>query len=204
MKLLLEPKDTSEVIRIEQSGLLSSLKGILMNHENFQVPEYWPEQIETFLSSAPRLPVIGLIPKNCRDSQDMVEMGNIYASIPRNKFPAITLPPSPQGLNACQELTRQKFVVCIGPCETATQAILAANSNATFIGLFNHNKYKELSYNSLELIQEIRETFKNQPTLNSQILVTSIRKVDLFDMAVSFGADAVSVSSDLLLSIYST
>ena len=203
MKLLLEPKDTSEVIRIKQIGLLSSLKGILMNYENFQIPEFWPEQIESFLSSAPDLPVIGLIPKNCRGSQDMVEMGNIYASIPRNKFPSITLPPSPQGLNACQELTQRKFVVCVGPCETVTQAILAANSNATFIGLFNYSKYKELSYNSLELIQEIRETFKNQPALKSQILVTSIRKVDLFKLAVSYGADAVSVPSDLLLSINS-
>ena len=203
MKLLLEPKVTSELSYLNQKGISSSLNGIFMNYENFQVPGFWPEQIETFLSLAPGLPVIGLIPANCRDVKDMVEMGNIIASIPGNKYPAVTLPPTWQGLNACQELTHRKFVVCVGPCVTASQAILAAKSNATFVGLFNFKNYKELSYDSIELIQEIKETFKYQPTLKSQILVTSIRNVNLFKIAVSYGADAISVSSDLLLSIES-
>lgn len=200
MKILIEPTNSTELTELAQIGSLHSLNGVFMNYSNYPSPGNWSKDIEYTLRTAPFLPVIGLVPTTSFfDSTNMVATGTMYSKIPGNKFPAISVPPTWQGLNACKFLRKEKFLVTVGPCETVLQALLAANANATFVGLFNYVQYRETSLVRLKIIQEIREAFDKFPSLNTQILVTSVRSYEQLNTAISYGADAVCLSRDLLL-----
>lgn len=206
MKIFVNPKVgeltiPSETFALHNFGSLSCVDGIFMSYENSGVYPLWKKFIEDTCKQIPNRPIFGLIPTNCYHTDEIINVGRELAEIKGNFYPSVSLPLTWQGLNACNKLISEGIDVCIGPCETVSQAVLAARANATYIGLFNYEKYNPNNTENMNLIREIREGFKNYPELNSQILATSIKDNELLNLAFSYGADAVSISCDLWSSL---
>ena len=202
IKLFINPNidEISKLTQLSQSNLLKSVEGVMMSYKNSDVFPRWVGFIEEICRILPNLPVISITPTNSIKVEHMIEWAERIAKIPGNNKPGITLPPTKEGFLACKKLTSEGKIVCIGPCENVFQARAAVKENATYIGLFNYVEDYLVNIESLELIREIKGFFEIGSDLKSQILATSISDIDHVRMASSFGADAVSVSIDVLLS----
>ena len=203
MKVFIEPSKKAEYARLVHYGSLNLIDGFLMSYSSFEVPSFWHEDIDKIRRVFPSGLIIGLVPTNCQSVQEITEFAEGILGLTRNKNSGILLPPTWQGLNACKALAKKGKTVCVGPCETVFQAILAAKANASYVSLFNFIKNQNITSDSMKLIQEIKEHLENYPSLNPQIIATSISNLEQVNLASSFGADGISVSEDFFPTIIS-
>ncbi|NND86440.1 MAG: fructose-6-phosphate aldolase [Nitrosopumilus sp.] len=109
----------------------------------------------------------------------------------------VKVPMTPDGLKACKSLSSEGIPVNVTLIFSPNQALLAAKSGARYVSPFI-GRLDDIGQNGINLIQEIKEIFKNYPHLKTQILVASVRHPIHVVDAAKIGADVVTLPPAVL------
>jgi len=104
----------------------------------------------------------------------------------------IKIPINQEGLKAVRILSTEGIQTNVTLLFSASQAILAAKAGATYICPFI-GRLDDISFNGLELIQEIREIYDNYDEIETRIIVASVRNpIHVIEVA-RMGAEIVTI-----------
>ena len=109
------------------------------------------------------------------DTAGMIEEGLKLSKISKNIV--VKLPLTIDGLKACVALSKKKVATNVTLCFSASQALIAAKSGATYISPFI-GRLDDIGENGLDLIQDIKSIYDNYKNLNTKILVASVRTLE--------------------------
>ena len=123
------------------------------------------------------------------DEDGMVKEGIAFSKIAKNIV--VKVPMTPNGMIACQRLTKKEIKVNVTLCFTANQALLAAKSGAFFISPFV-GRLDDIGEIGMDLIKEIKQIYTNYK-FTTQILVASVRNTAHVLEAAKIGADVATV-----------
>jgi len=110
----------------------------------------------------------------------------------------IKVPLTWEGLKACRTLSRDGVGVNVTLCFSAAQAILAAKAGASYVSPFV-GRLDDIGHDGMALIAEIRQIYDNYAgSLNTEILVASIRHPMHVVEAAKIGAEVVTMPPKIL------
>jgi transaldolase len=132
------------------------------------------------------------------DAETMLAEGRKLAEIAPNV--TVKVPLTWDGLKACRALTNAGTQVNVTLCFSANQALLAAKAGATFVSPFV-GRLDDIAIDGLDLIEEIREIYDNYDSLETEILVASVRGPLHVKDAARLGADVATVPPAVLRSL---
>ncbi len=104
----------------------------------------------------------------------------------------IKIPINQEGLKAVRMLSNEGIQTNVTLLFSASQAILAAKAGATYICPFI-GRLDDISFNGLELIQQIREIYDNYNEIETRIIVASVRNPIHVIEAARMGAEIVTI-----------
>jgi len=104
----------------------------------------------------------------------------------------IKIPITPEGLKTVKILSSEKIHTNVTLLFSASQAILAAKAGATYVCPVL-GRLDDISFNGLELIQQIKEIYSNYPNIETQIIVASVRNPIHVIEAAMLGAEIVTI-----------
>ena len=105
---------------------------------------------------------------------------------------AIKIPINHEGLKMVRALSSEGIMTTVTLIFSASQAILAAKAGATFVCPFL-GRLDDIGFNGLELIRQIREIYNNYPSIETQIIVASVRNPIHVIEAGMLGAEIVTI-----------
>ena len=129
------------------------------------------------------------------ETEGMVEEGVRLAGIHENVV--IKVPLIPTGLAATKAFAAKGIKTNVTLCFSATQALLAAKAGATMVSPFI-GRLDDLGERGMALIEDIVRTFRNYPTLKTEVLVASIRNTDHVRQAALLGADISTIPPKIM------
>jgi transaldolase len=104
----------------------------------------------------------------------------------------IKIPVNHEGLKAVKALSSEGILTNVTLIFSASQAILAAKAGATYVCPFL-GRLDDISFNSLELIRQIRGIYDNYEEIKTQIIVASVRNPIHVIEAGLLGAEIVTI-----------
>jgi len=104
----------------------------------------------------------------------------------------IKIPINHEGLKTVRALSSEGIMTTVTLIFSASQAILAAKAGATFACPFL-GRLDDIGFNGLELIRQIREIYNNYPSIETQIIVASVRNPIHVIEAGMLGAEIVTI-----------
>lgn len=132
------------------------------------------------------------------DYEGMLKEAKPLSAIHKNI--TIKVPLTVDGLKACQTLSKDGVKVNVTLCFSASQALLAAKSNATFISPFI-GRLDDISEDGMQLIEDIRTIYDNY-NFTTQILAASIRHPMHVVTAAKAGADVGTMPYSIFKMLY--
>lgn len=129
------------------------------------------------------------------DYDNMVTEGRKLADVADNI--AVKVPLIRDGLKACRTLTQAGTKVNVTLCFSAAQALLAAKAGASFISPFV-GRLDDIGSEGMDLISDIIEIYANYDTIDTEVLVASIRHPMHVIEAARMGADVCTVPPAVL------
>ncbi len=129
------------------------------------------------------------------ETEGMVAEGTRLAGIHENVV--IKVPLIPTGLAATKALSAKGIQTNVTLCFSATQALLAAKAGATMVSPFI-GRLDDLGERGMALIEDIVRTFRNYPTLKTEVLVASVRNADHARQAALIGADISTIPPKIM------
>lgn len=111
----------------------------------------------------------------------------------------IKIPLTTDGLRAAQQLAKEGVKTNVTLCFSATQALVAMKSNATYLSPFL-GRYAANGGDAAALLGEIVH-LKNTHGFNTHILAASIRDANFALLAAHCGADCATMGLPVLLSL---
>jgi transaldolase len=123
------------------------------------------------------------------ESTQMIEQAKKYAGIAENVV--IKVPINLEGLKVVKSLSDLNIKTNVTLIFSASQALLAAKAGATYVSPFV-GRIDDISGNGMALVEEIIQIFDNY-TLNTEIIVASIRHPLHFVQSALMGADIATV-----------
>ena len=130
------------------------------------------------------------------DKNEMISQGIELSKIANNIV--IKVPLTEHGLIACRALSKKSIKVNLTLCFSSSQALLAAKMGASFISPFI-GRLDDISNEGLNLIEEIINIYSNYPnTLNTEILVASIRSPLQVSQVAQMGADVATIPPKII------
>lgn len=130
------------------------------------------------------------------DAAAMIAEGLELAAISGNI--AVKVPLTWDGLQACKVLRANGTMVNVTLCFAAAQAILAAKAGANFISPFI-GRLDDISQDGMQLIRDIVQIYRQYPhTINTNVLVASIRHPLHVVEAAKIGADVSTLPPTVL------
>jgi transaldolase len=134
------------------------------------------------------------------DHKTMLAEGRKLAQIARNI--AVKVPLTPDGLKTCRALAQDGRMVNVTLCFSPGQAILAAKAGAAFISPFI-GRLDDISQDGMGLIEDIVQIYSNYESINTEVLVASVRHPMHVVEAAKLGADVVTMPPNVLRQLYS-
>lgn len=131
------------------------------------------------------------------DSEGMIVEGRKIAAIHKNMI--VKIPMTEEGLKAVKVLSKEGIKTNVTLIFSATQALLAANSGATYVSPFL-GRIDDISMNGMALIQDIAEIFSIHG-IESKIIAASVRTPIHVIEAAKAGADIATVPYDLVMNM---
>ena len=125
----------------------------------------------------------------------MIAEAQVLKKIAKNV--TIKVPLTWDGLKACRTLRDEDVLVNVTLCFSASQALLAAKAGATFISPFV-GRLDDIGLDGMDLISYIFTIYSNYPSLNTEVLVASIRSPKHVIEAAKMGADIVTLPPNVL------
>ena len=130
------------------------------------------------------------------EAEGMISEGLELAKIAKNV--TIKVPLTWDGLQACRTLRAKNIMVNITLCFSPAQAILAAKAGANFISPFI-GRLDDIAQDGMQLIQDIVSIYRQFPsTIQTEILVASVRSPLHVVEAAKIGADIVTLPPKVL------
>jgi transaldolase len=109
----------------------------------------------------------------------------------------IKVPFSEVGLRVATRLRAKSFTVNLTSVMTVSQAYVAAQTGAQYVSLF-FGRIADQGFDATETIRDARQLLTNEPALQTQIIVGSIRQPRDVMSALHAGAHIVTASPDIL------
>ena len=190
MKIFLDTANLESIKKFNDMGLLDGIttNPSLMSKEGGN-PKDAMEEITKIIKGDVSLEVIST------KYSGMMEEGKRLRQYGDNVV--VKVPMTPDGLKACKSLSSEGIPVNVTLIFSANQALLAAKSGAKYVSPFI-GRLDDIGQDGMQLIQDIKDIFKNYPELKTQILVASIRHpVHVVD-AAKIGADVVTLPPAVL------
>ncbi len=195
MKFFVDTADINEIKDLADTGLLD---GVTTN----------PSLVAA--SGAPNF--IALIEQICAvvdgpvsaevaatDYETMLKEGQKLAKIAKNV--AVKLPLTPDGLKVCKKLSDAGTMTNVTLCFSAAQALLAAKAGATFISPFV-GRLDDIGHDGMQLIADIVQIYSMYPTIETEVLVASVRHpMHLID-AAKMGAHVATIPPKVIRQLY--
>jgi transaldolase len=124
------------------------------------------------------------------DAETMVKEGLRLCEISRNV--TVKLPLTWDGLKACKILTGDGRMVNMTLCFSPIQAMLAAKAGASFVSPFI-GRLDDIGQDGMQLIADISNIYAQYPTVQTEILVASIRNPNHLLQSLQLGADVATL-----------
>ena len=187
--------DTANVEEIREAATLGILDGVTTNPSLVAKEGRDFHQVLREIVSIVNGPISAEVTATDRDG--MVEQGRELAGIHPNIV--VKVPLIKEGLQACKQLRSEGIGVNVTLCFSASQALLAAKADATFISPFI-GRLDDISHEGMDLIRQIRLIYDNYG-FQTQILAASIRHpLHVVDAALA-GADVATIPYKTLLQL---
>ena len=110
---------------------------------------------------------------------------------------AVKVPLTWDGLKACRSLSQDGTQVNVTLCFSANQALLAAKAGASFISPFV-GRLDDIGHDGMQLIAEILEIYGNYDSIQTEVLVASIRSPMHVLHAARLGADVCTIPPNVI------
>lgn len=189
MKLFI---DTADVSEIREAASLGVLDGVTTNPSLVAKAGGDFKQVLREIVSIVNGPISAEVTATDRDA--MLDQARELARIHPNI--TIKVPMTKAGLQACKTLRSEGTDVNVTLCFSASQALLAAKVDATFVSPFI-GRLDDVSADGIELIRQIRVIYDNYG-FETQILAASIRHPMHVVEAAMAGADVATVPFSVL------
>lgn len=191
MKIFLDTANLESIKKFNDMGLLDGIttNPSLMSKEGGN-PKDAMEEITKIIKGDVSLEVVST------DYSGMIEEGKRLREYGDNVV--VKVPMTPDGLKACKTLSSQGIPVNVTLIFSANQALLAAKSGAKYVSPFI-GRLDDVGQDGMILISDIKKIFKNyEDSIDTQILVASVRHpVHVVD-AAKIGADVVTLPPAVL------
>lgn len=184
MKLFLDTANLDEIIEINRWGVLDGVttNPTLAGKEGRDFPALIAaicDEVDGDVSAE----VVAT------DTAGMLDEAKALAAIADNVV--IKLPLTPDGLAACSRLTTDGIKTNVTLCFSATQAILAARSGATYVSPFA-GRLDDIANDGIALISEISDIFRIQGYA-TEVLAASLRSPQHVAQAAAVGANVATL-----------
>ncbi len=187
--------DTANVDEICEAASLGILDGVTTNPSLVAKEGRDFQQVLREIVSIVNGPISAEVTATDRDG--MLAQGRELAKIHPNI--TIKVPLTKAGLQACKTLRSENVGVNVTLCFSATQALLAAKAEATFISPFI-GRLDDVSHEGMDLIRQIRAIYDNYG-FETQILAASIRHpLHVLDAALA-GADVATMPYKVVMQL---
>ena len=191
MKFFVDTADVDEIRELADSGLLD---GVTTN------PSLVAKSGRDFIEVLAE--ICALVPGPVSAEVAATEADGMLAEADRLRQVAdnviIKVPLTWEGLKACRALSQDGVGVNVTLCFSAAQAILAAKAGAAYVSPFV-GRLDDIGQDGMALIGEIRQIYDNYAgTLNTQILVASVRHPMHVVEAAKIGAEVVTLPPKIL------
>jgi transaldolase len=187
--------DTANVDDIREAASLGILDGVTTNPSLVAKEGREFRQVLREIVSIVNGPISAEVTATDRDG--MVREGRELAQIHPNIV--IKVPLIKEGLQACKQLRSDGIGVNVTLCFSASQALLAAKAEATFVSPFI-GRLDDISHDGMELIRQIRIIYDNYG-FETQILAASIRHpIHLVEAALA-GADVATIPFNVVMQL---
>lgn len=185
MKFFVDTADTNEIKALAETGLID---GVTTN------PSLVAKEGRHFLEVLREICTLTKGPVSAEvvatDTKTMLKEADKLRKIATNIV--IKLPLTMDGLKACKVLTDDGTMVNVTLCFSVSQAILAAKAGATFVSPFV-GRLDDLSFDGMNLIQEICTVYSNYSYFTTEVLVASIRNPVHVSLAAQMGAHVATI-----------
>lgn len=190
MKIFLDTANLESIKKFNDMGLLDGIttNPSLMSKEKGN-PKDAMEEITKIIKGDVSLEVVST------DFSGMIEEGKRLRQYGDNVV--VKVPMTPDGLKACKSLSSDGIPVNVTLVFSPNQALLAAKSGAKYVSPFI-GRLDDIGQDGMNLIQDIKEIFKNYPHLKTEILVASVRHPMHVVDAAKIGADVVTLPPGVL------
>ncbi|MDO5716721.1 MAG: fructose-6-phosphate aldolase [Tissierellia bacterium] len=126
---------------------------------------------------------------NSYDAKSMIEEGRELASIHKNIV--VKIPMTEEGLKAVSVLSKDGIKTNVTLIFSLNQALLAANSGATFVSPFI-GRIDDIGYDGLACIEEIVDAFITHG-IETRIIAASIRNILHVNQSALLGCDIATI-----------
>lgn len=190
MKIFLDTANLESIKKFNDMGLLDGIttNPSLMSKEKCN-PKDAMEEITKIIKGDVSLEVVST------DFSGMIEEGKRLRQYGDNVV--VKVPMTPDGLKACKSLSSEGIPVNVTLVFSPNQALLAAKSGAKYVSPFI-GRLDDIGQDGMNLIQDIKDIFKNYPHLKTEILVASVRHPMHVVDAAKIGADVVTLPPGVL------
>jgi len=124
------------------------------------------------------------------EADAMTEEGRRLAEVAGNI--AVKVPLTWDGLKACRALSQAGTPVNVTLCFSANQALLAAKAGAAYVSPFV-GRLDDIGHDGMRLIEEIVEIYDNYESIDTEVLVASVRSPAHVLQAAKLGADVCTI-----------
>ncbi|WP_428324808.1 fructose-6-phosphate aldolase [Nitrosopumilus sp.] len=190
MKIFLDTANLESIKKFNDMGLLDGIttNPSLMSKEKGN-PKDAMEEITKIIKGDVSLEVVST------DFSGMIDEGKRLRQYGDNVV--VKVPMTPDGLKACKSLSSEGIPVNVTLVFSPNQALLAAKSGAKYVSPFI-GRLDDIGQDGMNLIQDIKDIFKNYPHLKTEILVASVRHPMHVVDAAKIGADVVTLPPGVL------
>ena len=194
MKFFVDTADADEISDLAATGLVDGVTTnpslIAKSGRNFF------EVIEDICSIVPG-PVSAEVAAT--DHETMLAEGRKLAEIAANV--CVKVPLTIDGIKTCKALSDEGTKVNVTLCFSPAQALLAAKAGATFISPFV-GRLDDIGQDGMELISDVVQIYRNYETIQTEVLVASIRTVPHLVESARLGADVATLPPDVIRKLF--
>lgn len=195
MKFFVDTADLNEIKDLADTGLLD---GVTTNpslvaksgHSNFI-------ELIREISSIVEGPVSAEVAST--EYEPMMAEANTLAKIADNI--AVKVPLTPAGLKVCKNLSEDGTMVNVTLCFSAAQAILAAKAGASFVSPFV-GRLDDIGQSGMELISDICSIYASYPSIETEVLVASVRSPMHVVESALMGADVATIPPSVIRQLF--
>ena len=194
MKIFLDTAETDVVRKHFKTGLIDGLttNPTLIRKSGHKHEEVYQELKDIGIKDI-SMEVIG-------NKENMVAEGKrLHKKF--GKCATIKVPCTPDGLDACKELSLEGIKVNVTLIFSVSQAILSAKAGAKYVSPFV-GRVDDNSFNGVELIAKISSLYQQQMVTGTEVLAASLRDVHSVADCFSVGADIVTMPPTVFEKMY--